>query len=354
MELVAEMFDRGILSNNGPLVLELERQIAAHLDVKHCIAMANGTVALEIAIAAVGMTGEVIVPSYTFVATAHAVAWQGLTPVFADIDPRTHTLDPGSVRSLITERTGGIIGVHLWGQGADVDAIDAIGEEFGIPVVYDAAHAFSASVAGRKLGRFGRAEVFSFHATKFFNTFEGGAVTTDDDALAGRLRLMRNFGFDGEDSVVHLGTNGKMTEVCAAMGLVNLRSLDDVIRRNKHNYDRYSDALSGIDGVQLLPFASPDDANFQYVVVEIDACARRTRAEVLASLRAANVLARRYFWPGAHMMQPYRDRFPDAGQYLPRTIEVADRVIVLPTGTAVDDSHIDLIGRIFRRELSSD
>lgn len=351
LELTGEMFDRGVLSNNGPLVLSLETEIARHLGVKHCVAMANGTVALEIAISAVGMSGEVIVPSYTFVATAHAVAWQGLTPVFADIDPTTHTLDADSVRSLINERTGGIVGVHLWGQGADVAELDAIGKEFNVPVIYDAAHAFSASVAGEKIGSFGRAEVFSFHATKFFNTFEGGAVTTNDDALAARMRLLRNFGFDGEDSVVHLGTNGKMTEVCAAMGLVNLRSLDDFITRNRQNYELYREHLAGVPGVKLFPFMSPKDANYQYVVIEVDESAQRSRDEVLRALRDANVLARRYFWPGAHRMQPYRDRYPNAGDHLPETVRVAGRVIVLPTGNAVEEKDIDLICRIIKREL---
>lgn len=349
--LASQMFDRGVLSNNGPLVLALEAQIAEHLGVRHCVAMANGTVALEIAISAVGMTGEVIVPSYTFVATAHAVAWQGLTPVFADIDPVTHTVDPESVRSLINERTGGIIGVHLWGHGADVAHLDALGREFNLPVIYDAAHAFSASVDGEKIGSFGRAEVFSFHATKFFNTFEGGAVTTNDDELASKLRLLRNFGFDGEDSVVHLGTNGKMTEICAAMGLVNLRSLEKVIARNRDNYDVYQAQLSSIPGLRVFPFQSREDANFQYVVIEIDETARRSRDEVLQALRGANVLARRYFWPGAHRMQPYRERYPDAGDVLPETLRIADRVIVLPTGTAVDKESIDLIARVIKREL---
>jgi dTDP-4-amino-4,6-dideoxygalactose transaminase len=191
--------------------------------------MCNGTIALEIAIRALGLTGEVIVPSYTFIATAHALHWQGITPVFADIDPDTHNLDPEAVRRMITPRTTGIIGVHLWGRAAPVEALQAISDEHGLQLMFDAAHAFGCSYRGQMIGNFGRAEVLSFHATKFFNTLEGGAVVTNDDELAEVMRLMRNFGFSGYDNVIHPGTNGKMVEICAAMGLTNFDELDDVV-----------------------------------------------------------------------------------------------------------------------------
>ena len=196
---VAQVLDNQWLTNNGPLVQEFEARIAAHLGVKHCVAMCNGTIALEIAIRALGLTGEVIVPSWTFVATAHALYWQGITPVFADIDPDTHNLDPDAVRRMITPRTSGIIGVHLWGRAAPVEALQAIADEHGLKLMFDAAHAFGSTHRGQSIGRFGACEVFSFHATKSFNTMEGGAVTTNDDALAETLRLMRNFGFKGYD-----------------------------------------------------------------------------------------------------------------------------------------------------------
>ncbi len=194
-ELVEGLLERRWLTNDGPLVRELEERVAAHVGVRHCVATCNGTVALEIAIRALGLTGEVIVPSYTFIATAHALHWQGLTPVFADIDPRTHTLDPEAVQRAITPRTSGILGVHLWGRAAPVDDLQAIADEHGLPLLFDAAHAFSSTHRQRKIGRFGRAEVFSFHATKFFHSLEGGAIVTDDDDLAETMRLMRNFGF---------------------------------------------------------------------------------------------------------------------------------------------------------------
>ena len=260
LRLAGEMFDRRWLSNNGPLVVEFEKRVADHLGVKHCIAMCNGTIALEIAIRALGMTGEVIIPSYTFVATAHALHWQGITPVFADIDPDTHNLDPAAVRRMITSRTTGIIGVHLWGRPAPVEALQAIADEHGLQLMFDAAHAFGCSHGGKMIGNFGRAEVLSFHATKFFNTFEGGAVVTNDDALAETMRLMRNFGFAGFDNVIHPGTNGKMVEVCAAMGLTNLDYIDTVINANQRNHEAYAAALAGIEGVRLLAFEPPRES----------------------------------------------------------------------------------------------
>ena len=203
LRYTAEIYDRRWLTNNGPLVQELEARIAQRLGVRHCVAMCNGTIALEIAIRALGLEGEVIVPSWTFVATAHALHWQAITPVFADIDPTTHNLDPVAVRRMITPRTTGIIGVHLWGRPAPVAELQQIADEHGLQLLFDAAHAFDCSHQGRRIGAFGRCEVLSFHATKVFNTFEGGAVVTDDDALADAMRLMRNFGFSGYDNVIH-------------------------------------------------------------------------------------------------------------------------------------------------------
>lgn len=343
LQLAGEMFDRRWLTNNGPLVQEFEARVAELLGVRHCVSMCNGTIALEIAIRATGMFGEVIVPSYTFVATAHALQWQGITPVFADIDPRTHTLDPAAVRKMITPRTTGILATHLWGQLCDTDALQEIADEHGLQLVYDAAHAFLCGNGNRLAGGLGRAEAFSFHATKFFNTFEGGAVTTDDDELAETMRLMRNFGFAGLDNAVHPGTNGKLTEVCAAMGLVNLAVVHDVIAANRQNHAAYTDAFDGIDGLAVLPIDPAAPSNFQYVVLEVNPAFPASRDAIVEALTAENILARRYFWPGCHRMQPYRDLNPHAGLMLPNTIAVADRVVVLPTGTTLPEGAIDTV-----------
>lgn len=353
LKYVDDMFDRRWLSNNGPLVQEFEARVAAYLGVKHCVAMCNGTIALEIAIRALGMEGEVIVPSYTFVATAHALYWQGITPVFADIDPETHALDPEAVRRMITPRTTGIIGVHLWGRTAPVEALEEIAREHNLELMFDAAHAFGCSHNGKMVGNFGRAEVLSFHATKFFNTFEGGAVVTNDDALAETMRLMRNFGFAGFDNVIHPGTNGKMVEPCAAMGLVNLDSLQTFIDANRDNYHNYVAGLAGVPGIKVLELDESEKRNFQYVVIEVSDDCAASRDELVAALHAENVLARKYFWPGCHKMQPYRDLFPHAGLVLPQTERVADRVVVLPSGSTLEKAHVDSIVGIIRRTVGA-
>ena len=333
-ELVDEILDRRWLTNAGPLVEQLEERLADYLQVDHVVSMTNGTVALEIAIKALGLSGEVIVPSYTFVATAHALNWQAVRPVFADIDGSTHTLDPAAVREKITPLTSGIIGVHLWGRPAEVDELQEIADEHELALMFDAAHAFGCAHQGQRVGSFGRAEVFSFHATKFFNTFEGGAITTNDAELAEKMRLMRNFGFAGLDKVIHPGTNGKMSEICAAMGLVNLDSLDKFIAANHENLAAYKAVADEHSGIRLLEPFPGDESNCQYVVVELLGENAQLRDKVVAVLNDSGVMARRYFWPGVHRMEPYASLDPHAGLTLTTTELVADRTLVLPTGTA--------------------
>lgn len=342
------IFERRRLSNNGPLVQEFERRVADYHHVRNCVAMCNGTVALEIAIRALELGGEVIVPSYTFIATAHALHWQAITPVFADIDEKTHILDPDAVRRMITPRTTGIIGVHLWGNSAPVEVLQAVADEFDLKLLYDAAHAFGCSHRGTMIGNFGACEVLSFHATKFFNTFEGGAVLTNDDGLAETMRLMRNFGFAGMDNVIYPGTNGKMIEIAAAMGLVNLDAIDHVIEVNRRHYRLYQQELEGLRGISLLSFDEAEHNNFQYVVMEVGIQCPVERDRIVQALHAENVLARKYFWPGCHKMKPYRDLYPHAGLLLPVTEQVADRVVVLPTGTTVDADMVQAVAKIIR------
>ena len=354
LQRVGQILDNQWLTNNGPMVQEFERRTAEYLGVKHCVAMCNGTIALEIAIRALGLTGEVIVPSWTFVATAHSLYWQGITPVFADIDPATHNLDPEAVRRMITPRTTGIIGVHLWGRAAPVEALQAIADEHGLKLMFDAAHAFGSTHRGQSIGRFGECEVFSFHATKAFNTMEGGAVTTDDDELAETMRLMRNFGFKGYDNVIHPGTNGKMIEVCAAMGLANFDAFEDIIAVNTRNHHAYREALAGIPGISLLGFDPGERNSHHYVVLEVGEDCPATRNEIIAALHAENILARKYFWPGSHRMQPYRDLFPHAGLMLGQTEAVAEKVIVLPNGTKLPDGAIEVIVALCRTMVKGD
>lgn len=349
LERVNQMLDRRWLTNHGPFVQELESRIAEHLGVRHCMLTCNGTVALEIAIRALGLGGEVIVPSFTFIATAHALQWQEITPVFCDINPRTHTIDPAQVERLITPRTSGIIGVHVWGQPCDVEALTDIARKRRLELLFDASHAFGCSYQGRMIGNFGRAEVFSLHATKLLNTFEGGVITTNEDALAQKVRLMTNFGFAGYDNVVYIGTNGKMSEVAAAMGLTGLESLDTFVAVNRGNYYRYRHELERLPGVRMFLYDERELCNYQYVVLEIDEGeASIGRDDLLRVLHAENVLARRYFHPGCHRMQPYASYFPHAGLFLPETERLAERVLVLPTGTCMGESEIPAVCDLIR------
>ena len=344
------ILDHRWLTNNGPFVRDFEARVADIAGVRHCVAMCNGTVALEIAIRALDMLGEVIVPSFTFVATVHALHWQAVTPVFCDVDPVTHSLDPDSVEALITPRTTGIIGVHVWGHACRVERLAEIARRRHLRLLFDAAHAFGCASGGTRIGNFGDAEVFSFHATKFVNTAEGGAVVTNNDALAEKIRLMRNFGFSGAyDQVDYAGTNGKMNEFSAALGLTSLESMADFVTACRRNYGIYRTELGGLPGLRMISHDSCETCNCQYVVFEVDEAEfGLTRDQLIAVLHAENVLARRYFYPGCHRMQPYCTLFPDAGLRLPVTERLCRRVIVLPSGTAVDKGAIERVCGVIR------
>jgi dTDP-4-amino-4,6-dideoxygalactose transaminase len=351
---INDMLDRRWLTNNGMFVQEFEQRAADYLEVKHCIAVSNGTIALELLIRALELKGEVIIPSFTFIATAHALQWQEITPIFCDINPKTHTLDPSCIEALITPRTTGIIGVHVWGQPCDVASLATIAERHNLRLMYDASHAFGCSYQKRMIGNFGKAEVFSFHATKFMNTFEGGAIATNDDELNHRLRLMKNFGFAGFDNVIYLGTNGKMSEISAAMGLTSLESIDEFINANRRNYNAYKKGLAGIKGLSLFPVDEAERNNYQYVVIEIDhEVTHINRDTIMDILHAENVIARRYFFPGCHRMEPYRSYFPNAGLLLSETNKLSERILVLPTGTSISDNDITEICRIIRLAIDA-
>jgi dTDP-4-amino-4,6-dideoxygalactose transaminase len=354
LERLREILDRRWLTNRGPAVLEFERRIADFVEVPAAVAMCNATVALEIVARAAGLEGEVIVPAFTFVATAHALQWQQIRPVFCDIEEATHTIDPARIEELITPRTTGIIGVHLWGNSCDVEAIQAIADRHGLAVMYDAAHAFACARDGKMIGGNGLAEVFSFHATKFFNAFEGGAVVTRDEQLAERMRLMQNFGFRGYDDVGMVGTNGKMSEPSAAMGLASFDAMKVFIDKNVENFGLYRSGLQGIPGLVLREPSERDTVNYQYVVIDVIAEeSALTRDELIAVLWAEGVIARRYFYPGVHRMEPYATLDPHAGERLPVTALASERVLLLPTGTAVDAAIIDRICSVIRDASAS-
>jgi dTDP-4-amino-4,6-dideoxygalactose transaminase len=291
----------------------------------------------------------VIVPSFTFVATPHALEWLGVTPVFCDVEPGSYTLDPDLVERLITPRTSAIIGVHVWGRPCRIEPLQEIADRHRLPLLFDAAQAFGSAYEGVPVGRFGTAEILSFHATKVINSIEGGALVTDDDDLADRVRHMRSYGFVDVDRVVSVGTNAKMNEISAAMGIASLEAFDQIVERNRANYQAYSDGLEGLEGVALADFDPDQQRGHHYVVAEIDeAGAGLSRDRVRDLLEAENVLARRYFYPGCHRLEPYRTRPGEMVYALPVTDGIAARALCLPTGQSVDGQTIGQLCALIR------
>lgn len=352
LQRVQDLLASRRVTNGGPIVQEFERKIRETLGVAHAVAVCNGTLGLQIAAKALGLQGEVIVPGFTFVATAHAFEWIGLEPVFVDIDPSTHNIDPAKIAQAVTPRTSAVVGVHLWGIPCDTVAIEGIARQHGLKVVYDAAHAFGSRRGGTMVGNFGDCEVFSFHATKFVHAFEGGVITTNDDALADKMRLMRNFGFDGYDSVVSPGINAKMPEVCAAMGLCNLESMDEFVEKNRRNHQLYRRHLQDLPGISVLAYDPGEQGNYQYVVAEVDPLrCPADRDELVRALHAGGILARRYFWPGCHRMSPYSARARVADGDFSASEAVASKVIVFPTGQAVGREEVLRVRAVMQAAL---
>ena len=358
---LSRILDERWLTNDGPLVAEFEQRLALELRARNCVLVANATVGLMLALRALGVnSGEVIVPSFTFIATAHSVAWQGATPVFADIGRDSYHIDPREVEALITPATGAILGVHLFGDVCDVDALESIARRHRLKLLFDAAHSVGCSPAGRPVASFGDVSVFSLHATKVINSFEGGAITTDDADLAAKLRLMRSFGFSDYDQVDCLGINAKLTEPAAAMGLVSLDALPRFIAANRRNYELYQTELANVPGIKPPSLRETATSNCHYVVIEVDEeITGLSRNELLAVLQAENVLARRYFFPGCHRTKPYDSRPECVPRPLPMTERAAARVLVLPTGETVEAEAIQQICRVIRlaathgREIAS-
>ncbi|MEQ9412033.1 MAG: DegT/DnrJ/EryC1/StrS family aminotransferase [Fuerstiella sp.] len=347
LQRIENVLDSGQLTNGGPMVCEFEQTLQRRLGVRHVVAVCNGTMALQLMAVAGGLQGEVIVPSMTFIATAHALQWVGLTPVFADIDARTHTLDPDSVARCVSERTSAILGVHLWGNTCDVTALQKIARRHQLRLLFDASHAFGCSLNGVPVGRFGDAEAFSFHATKILHSIEGGAVVTDDDAIAHRCRLLRNFGITGLTQIESPGTNARMNELCAAAGLTSLEALDDVIVQNLSNLRLYQTILEAVPGLSLVAPVREVDSNGQYVVVEVNEQAfGLSRDQLLNILRAEGVFARSYFAPGCHHAPPYAGHPRHTPVPLPTTERLLQELIQLPTGSSIGQPEIRQIGAL--------
>ena len=343
-EEIKELWDTHWLTNMGTKHKQLQAQLQQYLDTPHVTLYTNGHLALENVIAAMELPqgGEVITTPFTFVSTTHAIVRNGLVPVFCDVNPVDYTMDVTKIESLITPRTCAIVPVHVYGNLCDVDAIEAIAQRHGLKVIYDAAHAFGVSCKGVNAANFGDASMFSFHATKVFTTIEGGAVTFRDDWLVRVLDDMKNFGIRGPEACAYVGGNAKMSEFQAAMGICNLRHVDEEIRKRGVAVAHYRRRLGNVPGLTLCGDQADVKPNYAYLPVVFDGY-KYTRDQVFEMLKAEGIVARKYFYPLTNDLDCYRD-LPTAGaEKTPVAKFLADRVLTLPLYADLSPEDIDRI-----------
>jgi dTDP-4-amino-4,6-dideoxygalactose transaminase len=338
------IFQRQYYTNQGPLVCELEERLASHIGVKHAICITNMTIGLIILAEALRLTGKVILPAFTFVASAQSLRWTGLEPLFCDVDINTHQIDTTNIEALITDDVSAIMAVNLWGGACDITALESISDQYGIPVYYDSAHAFGVRSGGNYIGLNGEAVVFSFHATKILNATEGGCICTNDCRLASRIRNIRSSYGMGEKVPVARTANGRMSEAQAAIALLSLSCLESVIDRNRKLYAVYQEKLSQIPGIALYSPANVDQTNYQYVVCMVDKNEYKLdRDQLLSALKNENVYARRYFFPGLHRTLPFSSEAHKPVCSLPNTDRLCSDILQLPIGALVDNEKVERI-----------
>ncbi len=350
MPMLQQIWKRKYVTNHGPLHQRLEAELKIYLGVKTAMLFTNGTIGLITALKLFDLPrgSEVITSPLTFAATAHAICWNGLKPVFADVLPGTLTLDPDAVAQAITENTSAILGVHVYGTLCDVEAFAALGASYDVRVIYDAAHAFGATKKGVPIGRYGDASIFSFHATKLFNTLEGGLIATPNAQDRERIYYLRNFGIKSEEEVIEVGINGKMNEVQAAVGLLNLPAVAGEKAKRRQLRKRYCDILAGLDGVQTQPEQLGVENSEQYFPLIIDETHYgRTRDDIYDALKARNVLARKYFHPICTDFEPYRHLPIVSTRAMPYVTQVKSRVLCLPFHSGVSEEAVSVIADVF-------
>lgn len=333
--LLEQVWASGILTHNGPMVQRLEQELEAWLDLKHFKLVTNGTVAIQMAIKALELKGEIITTPFTWVATLSAIKWEGCTPVFCDIEPDTFNIDPSKIEAAITEKTVAIMPVHVFGNPCDVEAIEVIAQKHGLKVIYDAAHAVGSKYNGRSLLEYGDISATSLHATKLLNTGEGGGCITKDDALAKKLERIRFFGHDDAKEVVEEGFNGKMTEIHAALGLANLKYGDEVLADRKKKYLRYREALSRVEGLSFQ-YLKLGESNYSYFPILFDTEAQLLKAE--AALNEKKIYPRRYFYPSVNSLDKIVDYAP-----MPVSEDISQRILCLPLYWKLSDLKINEI-----------
>jgi len=344
-----KIWESKILTNNGPYHRQLEQALCEHLGVKHIALLTNGTVALVTALQALRITGEVITTPYSFVATAHSLLWNAIKPVFVDIDPMTLNMDPARIEAAITPQTAAIMPVHCYGHPCDVDRIQKIADNYGLKVIYDAAHAFGVQCRGASVLNHGDLSVLSFHATKVFTTFEGGAIVCPDAKTKQRVDHLKNFGFVDETIVVAPGINGKMSEFNAALGLLQLKGIDEALRRRKAIDSRYRGALARVAGIHCLQDAGETVANYAYFPILVRPGYPLSREALYRKLRDNGVYARRYFYPLISDFPMYRGLPSAAHSNLPVASKAASEVLCLPIYPALSDEQVDSVVELVAR-----
>lgn len=343
-----EIWDAKVLTNGGPFHQRLEAALVEHLGIRHLSLFTNGTVGLLTALQTLQVNGEVITTPYSFAATAHSVMWNNLTPVFADIDPVTCNLDPDGIEQAITPRTTAIMPVHCYGTPCDVDRIRQVADAHGLKVIYDAAHAFGVRYRGESVLNHGDLSVLSFHATKVFTTLEGGAIVCGDPVTKQRIDHLKNFGFANEVTVLAAGINGKMNEVQAALGLLQLAHVDQLIAQRARIARLYDEGLRAVDGIRL-PFRLPDaQPNHSYYPIFIGDGFPMSRDAVYARLREHGIYARRYFYPLLSDMPMYRDLPSAAAGHLPNASRISREVLCLPIYPALPDNDVMRVIELIR------
>jgi dTDP-4-amino-4,6-dideoxygalactose transaminase len=342
-------YDNGLITN-ADIVARFEAAVAERLEVKHCIAVSSCTSGLMMVQRAFGLTGEVIIPSFTFFATGHSARWNGLTPVFADCEPDTWNVDPADVERKITPRTSALLIVHLYGNPANVEALSRIATRHGLKLIFDGAHAFGSRYRGRPIGQFGDAEVFSLSPTKLLVAGEGGLVTTNDDTLAKAIRGMRNYGDTGAYDPDWLGMNARMSEFNAALALAGLAGVDERVRRRNHIAQMYTDLLASLPGLRFQS-VHPDDTNTykDYSVHVTPDPFGLTRDELAEGLLAENIETKKYFYPPMHMQKLYKSFHDSKLQDLKTTESVTGGILSLPIYESLPDSTIETVAHAIHR-----
>ena len=327
------IWGRGWLTNNGPLVNELELKLKEYLKVEHFLYLNNGTIALQIAIKALGLTGEIITTPFSYVATTSSIVWEGCTPVFADIDPETLNIDPAKIEAAITDKTSAILATHVYGNPCDIDAITAIARKHKLKVIYDAAHCFGTQYKGKSVFCYGDITTASFHATKVFHTIEGGGVFTNDPELARKMSFMRNFGHNGPEAFEEVGINGKNSEFHAAMGVVNLKWVDKILESRKEQSERYNLKLSALNVTRIK--YDPNEFNYSYYPIIFESEAQMKKA--VDMLNANWIYPRRYFYPSLNQIKYVN------GPGMEVSESISKRVICLPLYYELTNEEIDFV-----------